>query len=869
VRIIEQVAGALDAAHAAGLVHRDVKPGNILLPHAGGVKLSDFGIAKSLGSAVPGAATGDPTALTVTGAVLGTIPYMSPEQACGEEAERAADVWAFGCLLFEMLTGARAFDGNSAAAIMAAILQRAPDFEVLPREMPAGLRGLIRQCLEKNPDQRPPSGRALREALAQIEARRAGVGLASVLRRPRVAVPLALAVIAVGTISATLLARHRQINWAYRTALPQIEHLVGDENFDDAFRLFVEAERVFPGESEIEALRPFVTRTFSVATTPPGARVWAKGYRATDAEWLDLGTTPIDAALAPAGFLRFRIETAGYVTLEAARVTGETGYSFTLWPEGEGPEGMVFVPGSFFFLDEEYTEVDFAGTRAETGDFWIDRHEVTNRQFQEFVDAGGYQRPELWKHPFVLEDGVGLPWAAAMARLTDYTGRPGPAAWEVGAFPEGTGQHPVAGISWHEAAAYCAFVNKELPSVYHWLRAAGIPEARGRFVHEIALLGSSLKGASGSEGPAPVGAHEGISWHGAHDMSGNVREWVFNSDASGYRRYLFGGAWDDPVYVFWSHQDASSPWDRGVRNGFRCASYRAKEAVRDPVVRQWRDYRSEEPVSDDVFAAYRALYAYQPDALRSLVDEVDDSSPYYRTEVISFDAAYGDERMVAHLFLPKQAGSPPYQPVVYFPSLAAYFLRGSAPSAPDAQIFRSVVLSGRAVMYPFYKGTHTRGEVSGLTATEVRIRQFRDLARSIDYLETRPDIDAARVAFYGFSLGGMYGPIFTALEPRLVASILLAGGFGGGRDAPEIDPFNFVTRSTVPTLMIHGRWDAVRPVPTHTGPMFELLGTPDEHKRLALVDGGHSVPLNPVIREVLDWLDRYVGPVSPQASVPP
>jgi pimeloyl-ACP methyl ester carboxylesterase len=85
---------------------------------------------------------------------------------------------------------------------------------------------------------------------------------------------------------------------------------------------------------------------------------------------------------------------------------------------------------------------------------------------------------------------------------------------------------------------------------------------------------------------------------------------------------------------------------------------------------------------------------------------------------------------------------------------------------------------------------------------------------------------------------------------------------------PEIDPFNFVTRSTVPTLMIHGRWDATRPVDTHAGPMFELLGTPEEHKRLALVDGGHIVPLNPAVREVLDWLDRYLGPVSPEAPAP-
>jgi eukaryotic-like serine/threonine-protein kinase len=174
--IARHVAAALEAAHEKGVVHRDLKPANVIVADDGRVKVVDFGIARRLGGGPD--ATGAPAPLTAAGAILGTVAYMSPEQARGEEAGRASDVWAFGCLLFEMLTGARAFDGHSAVAVIAAILDRAPESDRLPREVPAGLRDLIRQCLQKQPDKRPPSGRALREALARVEARRGGVPFA-------------------------------------------------------------------------------------------------------------------------------------------------------------------------------------------------------------------------------------------------------------------------------------------------------------------------------------------------------------------------------------------------------------------------------------------------------------------------------------------------------------------------------------------------------------------------------------------------------------------------------------------------------------------------------------------------------------------
>ena len=177
-----------------------------------------------------------------------------------------------------------------------------------------------------------------------------------------------------------------------------------------------------------------------------------------------------------------------------------------------------------------------------------------------------------------------------------------------------------------------------------------------------------------------------------------------------------------------------------------------------------------------------------------------------------------------------------------------------------------VIRSGRAVLFPIYQGTFERNRPleSGTNASrDLTISWSKELGRSIDYLETRPDIDRARIAFYGQSMGAVVGPILTALEPRLKASILLGGGVIDVPEAPEIEPINFAPRVRMPTLMVTGRQDFSRPVETLQRPLFNLLGPPPDQKRLALIDGGHLPRLQDVIREILDWLDRYLGPVMP------
>jgi dienelactone hydrolase len=137
----------------------------------------------------------------------------------------------------------------------------------------------------------------------------------------------------------------------------------------------------------------------------------------------------------------------------------------------------------------------------------------------------------------------------------------------------------------------------------------------------------------------------------------------------------------------------------------------------------------------------------------------------------------------------------------------------------------------------------------------------KDFRRCVDYLESRQDIDNGKLAYYGLSWGAGYpGLIIPAVEERLKASILLAGGLEDiGR--PEVHPINYVTRVKLPTLMMNGKYDSLSPYEISIKPMFDLLGTSDADKRLLLYDTDHIPPRNQFVKEILAWLDKYLGPV--------
>jgi dienelactone hydrolase len=314
--------------------------------------------------------------------------------------------------------------------------------------------------------------------------------------------------------------------------------------------------------------------------------------------------------------------------------------------------------------------------------------------------------------------------------------------------------------------------------------------------------------------------------------------------------------------------------DRSPRNGIRLAFYPNTEIIPKEALALWRlpapvDIRTQQPVPDAIFRVYKEQFAYDPAELNARVEYREESPGGWIREKISFDAAYGGERVLAYLFLPLNV-SPPYQTVIYFPGSASTWMTSSQEleSYYEFPMFLSyLVRNGRAVLYPVYKGTFERGEpalaaihpgADSHTFTEFLTQIIKDFRRSIDYLETRPDIDSSKIAYYGMSWGGWLGAIIPAVEERLCASILVAGGLNlNGR--PEANTINYVTRVRTPTLMLNGKYDIG--IDERIRPMFDLLGTPPEHKRLILYETDHIPPRTEYIKETLAWLDKYLGPV--------
>ena len=820
----------------------------------------------------------------MSGDLHGHGPLHEPRAGDGQAnaaLDHRTDLYSLGATLYEVLTGEPPFRGKDQSATLSSIIARDPrPVRQLNPRVPRDLETIVLKCLMKDAGERYGTAEALGQDLRRfvradpIEAK-PQTALSRIARRMwrhrgKVSVAATFLVL-VSVLVVYVVSAERREGELLKTErregalhdVTKIVSLLDRGDVEAAYELALEIAPILPENKLLQDYIRGMTKTVhNLETEPAGAGVYWKPYGRPAVAWRFLGTTPLRDFRVRRKLCRWRIVKDGVGSIEFSLSYKDIeNRRIDLRAAKDTPPGMVYVPGGLRRSLQLGGLYHFRVPAKDLEGFYIDRYEVTNREFKEFVDAGGYSEPTWWGDGFKACGVDEESRQSVMERFIDATARPGPAGWRHGTYADGRGGYPVTGVSWFEAVAYARYRKKRLPSIDHW-SAAATP------FHSPEII--PLSNIGEEREPAPVGRYEGMSGWGAYDMAGNVREWCWND--SGRGRYLLGGGSKDPRDKF-SYADARNPYSRWADAGFRCVQLTAgtegNSKLWEPLdlTENSRDYSDPQPMSDEEFEELRNDYAY--DASRELdarVDEPPREGEFWIRERISFAAAYpGGERVPVVLFLPR-GFRPPFQPIFICPSAGAW--EGGSSQGEDLlelKYVRLLARSGRAVVYPISKETYERNTSSYYTWTPTEQRDvdycfLKDYSRTIDYLQTRPDeFDMGRSGFFGNSAGAYNGPLILALERRFKAAVFKDGGLAFFEEHPHVDKVNFAPRVTIPVLMLNGEWDFVVPYRENQLPLFNLLGSAPgekEHHRYSVV---HGVPMNFVAEKTLEWFDRYLG----------
>jgi len=557
VNIISQVGDALAHAHRQAMVHRDVKPGNILMVEDDWPLLSDFGLAKMLE---------DSLQLTASGASVGTPQYMSPEQARGQRVDRRSDIYSLGIVLYETVTGRPPFSTNNPMAIILGHINELPTPpHTLRSDLPEDMERVILKALAKSPADRYQQ---MEEFLADLQGTSphlanhnivyGGNGQGAYKRPSAVPSPISTPI-----IHPTPPPRG-SFPWIGVTAGAVLLLALA------LILLFLVNSTAFrqPFDRAQDTIPKVSPTPYAVAAVPTPSTEFVPGK----VEGLSPG---------PPGKAQ---NTASATQIMELRV----------W-EADGAE-MVFIPaGEFVMGSEDLGDDERPVHHIDLDSFWIDRYEVTSDRFARFVAATGYQTEAERREWGLIGSGsdgsTQLPTGWEKVEGADWRHPRGP-----GSSIEGKMDHPVVLVSWNDADAYCRWAGKKLPTEAQWEKAARGP-ATGPEPGRRYAWGNEFESTkantneSGLGDTTPVGSYspQGDSPYGASDMTGNVWEWVADwydstyysqaptanppGPAASSYKVLRGGSWSfNEVYARTAFRYNVRPDYTYDFAGFRCSS---------------------------------------------------------------------------------------------------------------------------------------------------------------------------------------------------------------------------------------------------------------------------------------------------------